>query len=144
MNKLIFIVLLISTPSYAGFFDGKLDLYHCSSVEQAHSCVKCEKVTIKTHSMKLEKGFEVDKSNNSVFQKVYKNDTLADSHFLEGCKVLDTKNWVCETQTQSRNKNGDLLSQKYMHKMTNGIYVNYSEYSKNFDIDTPRSAICAK
>ena len=125
MHKIVFLIfsLLICQSAFAGLFDNKLQQYRCKDAEQAHSCTSCEVTDLveKCKSYyKIELEFKVDKEQNRVIKIVYNLGKMAESDYLNNCKVIDKKNWICA------NKDSFATSTK---KMVNGIYTNISQDS---------------
>jgi len=127
MRKLFFILLLvISSNSFGGLFDNRLQTYTCNSVEQSQSCSGCVKIDFKKSNgdsdLKLENEFKIDKSTNTVIQITYKNGVVIFSSSLLGCKVVDNKNWICEDSDSYTDLNRDHYSSTSTNKMINGIF----------------------
>jgi hypothetical protein len=138
MHKITFLIfsLLICQSAFAGLFDNRLQQYRCKDAEQAHSCTSCEVTDLVEKGksyFKIEFEFKVDKQQNRVMMIVFDLGKMAQSDYLDNCKVIDNKNWICT------NKNSLVTSTK---KMVKGIYTGIT-------LDTDKSNIytdyqCAK
>lgn len=126
MKKIIFVlcatsILIISEISYAQIFNRKLKQYQCKSSEQAHSCVSCESTDFAEKGksiIKTEYEFKIDKKQNSVMKVVYDLGKVSSSEYLDNCKVIDNKNWICTYK-------GGWFT--ITEKMTNGVFISINE-----------------
>ena len=119
MKKIILLILsiFICQSAFAGLFDKKLQQYRCKDSEQAHSCTSCEVTDLVDKGetyYKIEYEFKVDKEQNRVMQIIFNLGKMAQSDYLDNCKVIDKKNWICT------DKNHFATVTK---KMVNGIYT---------------------
>ena len=110
--------ILFSNFVYASWFDGKVQMRVCNngnSVDALSCNNKCDK-----GSIDLE--FQVNVVSNIVLQKMYTKGKLFDTNALKNCKVIDKKNWICETIEESN----FLKYEKYedKHVMNDGVYAN--------------------
>lgn len=114
-------ILIISEITYAQIFNKKLKQYQCKSSEQAHSCVSCESTDFyeKGKSIhKIEYEFKIDKEQNRVMKVVYDLGKVSSSDYLDNCKVIDSKNWICFYK-------GGWFT--IIEKMTNGVFISINE-----------------
>ena len=119
MKKIILLILsiFICQSAFAGLFDKKLQQYRCKDAEQAHSCTSCEITDLVDKGKsyyKIEFEFKVDKEQNRVMQIIFNLGKTAHSDYLDNCKVIDKKNWICTDK-------GYFAT--VTQKMVNGIYT---------------------
>ena len=114
----------ITGTSYSFSFDKKLKYYSCKSIEDAFACNnKCERG-------EADLVYKVNEKNNTVIELTYFSDVLDKSEQVNGCKVINSKNWNCESVDKGL---------KVKISMTNGIATSVS-YSKN----KPWTISCAR
>ena len=133
MKIIIFLLSIVVSTAHAGIFDNRLKVYSCKSEENAHACKECEREIVKVRNkvlLDLEYEFKVDKKANSVLMITYDLNKLESSKFLDGCKVIDSRNWICKTES-NYNLAFDRYSQTYEFKMTNGTYTKIIVSYKN-------------
>lgn len=94
MRLVIAMLLLIGASNAIAWnpFDSKLQLYRCSSQSEAMACKSCTKLD----GRKTEYKVNVDKA--TVQWITYENGNVTGTNTNENCKVVDAKNWSCETQ----------------------------------------------
>jgi hypothetical protein len=135
MKNLLFVItiFLISTSSYARYkvltCDNKHDAYSCSG-----SC-KVDGYEVK---------FKIDKLKNIVIQSNFLNNELVSQNIGENCKVVDEKNWTCESENtfETLNPKVPVYIRKSGMGMNEGQFFSYWEdnlLSKNHNHGT-----CAK
>ena len=110
--------ILFSNFVYANWFDGKIPMRVCNngnSVDALSCNNKCDKGDIDFE-------FQVNVVSNIVLQKVYTKGKLFQTNALKNCKVIDKRNWICETIEESN----FLKYEKYedKHVMNDGVYAN--------------------
>jgi hypothetical protein len=103
MNKLLLLMLFVSTGSYAGLFDNKLQAYDCTSNACDSTCTKREGFFLE---------FKTDKVQRFVMMTAH-NGSNSNSIALQNCSIIDSKNWSCDDKTN----NGTTHM-----SMTNGIF----------------------
>lgn len=117
---LVITIFLIPTNSYARykilFCDNKYDAYSCSG-----SC--------KYDSLKYEVNLKIDKSKNIVIQSNFFENKLISQNIGENCKVVDEKNWTCESEniTETGNPKFPILRTASGIGMSEGQYFSYWE-----------------
>lgn len=123
MKKIIktiqFVLLLCALPSAHAWnpFDSKLQMYKCKNQTDAMACSSaCEK----REGMKGE--FKVSTDKSTVMWILYENGAIKGNNTIDNCKVVDAKNWACETQPDYR------ASSFYggRQTMVNGQYFSWS------------------
>ncbi len=126
--KHFFTLLLLSFFFFTGtsysFFDKKLKYYSCKSIDDAFACNnKCVKG-------EADLVYKVNEKNNAVIELTYFSNVLDKSEQVNGCKVINSKNWNCESVDRGL---------KINISMTNGIATTVT-YSNN----KPWTISCAK
>ncbi len=122
MKNLLFVItlFLISTNTYARYkaldCDNKYDAYSCSG-----SC----KAPLVGYDIK----FKIDKSKNIVIQSAFVDNKLAWQNIGENCKVVDEKNWMCESETitETGNPRYPILRTASGSGMNEGQFFSYWE-----------------
>jgi len=88
MKKLLFIFLvffLFNTNSFARY-----SLAFCYKKGDAPSCSgTCEILEGEI------KDFKINTANNTIIESQYSDTKLKNTRVLEGCKIVDKKNWQC-------------------------------------------------
>jgi len=118
---------------YASWFNGKIEMRVCNngnSVDALSCNNKCDKASIDLQ-------FQVNVGSNVVLKKMYSKGKLFESTALDNCKVINKKNWLCETDVV-----WSWDSKRYItkHLMNDGIYANINSVN-NVESKYP---ICAK
>ena len=133
MKIIFFLLSIVFSTANAGMFDNRLNAFTCKSEDSAHSCRQCDPAIIKENNKVLnnfEYEFKVDKNANSVLMITYDLNKLDSSKFLDGCKVIDSKNWICKTES-TYNTRIHIFSSSYEYKMTNGTFTKVSKDYKD-------------
>jgi hypothetical protein len=109
---------LIVNFANASWFDGKIQDYYCkngNSIDALSCNNKCQKTGIDLE-------FQINIDSNLVLKKMYIKSKLVDTSVLQNCKVIDKKNWICETVSVS----SFLKYEKFVdqHFMNDGVYAN--------------------
>jgi hypothetical protein len=100
---LLLITLLMSYNAYT------LEMYTCSNEDTASSCSSCKKLDMNI-------SFKVNIENQVVIKTI--DNGYSKSVFgLEGCNVVDKKNWICKSTWT----NGNLLQKNIMSE---GVFLN--------------------
>ena len=104
--------LLMNGYSFAWPFDGKLDLYKCSSTVAANACDGgCQKM----NEAKVK--FKVDIKQKAVLASYYQNGNQVSSSIFDDCKIFNDQNWVCSNGDQTVGITAE-------QKMVNGVFTN--------------------
>lgn len=139
MSKILSIlfILLFSTSVFAKqkIYDeckNKFDTYSCSG-----SCKK-------NNDLELE--FKIDKTKNLVFRSVFFENKFLGDTSLENCKVIDDKNWICEsTSVYNGNPKLPVLTDYTVSGMKEGGYYFYSDSTSLLaNYSKFRSGSCSK
>ena len=129
MNKLLLILLFVSSNVDAGLFDSKLQYYTCPNMESANQC---------NSSCTKEKGYKIEpkinKNASIVMIARFQDGKVDGSSTEENCKIIDNKNWSCTYESQR------YFSSK---KMVSGQYSSYS-FSQIIIGKTSEGHSCAK
>lgn len=128
MRIIVFLLFIIANNANAGIFDNRLKVFICKSEESAHSCRQCDPAIVKEKNkvhMDSEYEFKVDKNAKSVLMIEYDMSKLESSKFLDGCKIIDPKNWICKSES-IYSTSMPILSSSYEYKMTNGTFTKVS------------------
>jgi hypothetical protein len=123
--------LLFCTYAAANIFNNRLQHFDCKNEEDAMSCRNC----IATKDVELE--YKVNPNNQVVQMLIYFRGNVGSSFMLDGCKVIDSSNWVCSAYSSG----GGLYSSSN-EKMTNGRF--YSFYESNRSGKREKTYYCAK
>jgi hypothetical protein len=90
--KLIIFCLISIYSNFAGATEGAYQAYVCNEVTAAGNCSKkCVKNEI-TFDFKIKSGMVMFVS--------YANGVQSNSGILDGCKVIDEKNWSCTSENE--------------------------------------------
>jgi hypothetical protein len=115
---------IFSNSAYSFSIERKLKYYGCKSIEDAFACNnKCVKG-------EADLVYKVNEKNNAVIELTYFSNVLDKSEQVNGCKVINSKNWNCESVDRGL---------KINISMTNGIATRVT-YSNN----NPWTISCAK
>ena len=110
--SIVGIGLAVHMNSFAWPFDGKLDIYKCSSSVAANACDDgCQKM----NDSKAK--FKVDIKQKAVLASYYKNGNQVSSSIFDGCKIFNDENWVCS----DNDKTPGVIAEQ---KMVNGVFTN--------------------
>lgn len=129
-------LLIISTSSIAGWFDGKLTLYSCKSMADANAC----DTSCINDDMKVE--IKVDKKDKKILATYFEGGQQQGSIIYETsqpyteCSIFDDKNWKCSTSIPPIRGISGYYSTTT--SMTNGRY--YQDYP----FEKPPKYRCAK
>lgn len=128
MSKLVRFFMLSAFFAQGGsafawdLFSSKISMYSCPTERAAEVC----DTSCKHQGYKLE--VKANPANNTVMLIGYEpNENKSGSSTLDGCRVVDSKNWVCEVNEV--NEIGGWIKAK--RSMTNGVYF------QALDIYTP-------
>jgi hypothetical protein len=123
-STLFLFFCVFSNTAYSFSVAKKLKYYSCTSIEDAFACNnKCVRG-------EADLVFKVNEKNNAVIELTYFSNVLHKSEQVNGCKVINSKNWNCESVDRGL---------KINVSMTDGIATTVT-YSNN----KPWTISCAK
>lgn len=112
----------------------KLQLYYCKDSSDVGTCSgSCKPVP----EMAIE--FMVDAKKSYVMQTIFDNGKQSGSELLKNCKVIDDRNWSCETFIDL----SPVGSRKHTHLMSNGRYQDL-KVTSIFGGSTTEFGLCGK
>jgi len=116
--------------------EGAYQMFSCPTNEAANSCSNlCKK-----HERTID--FKVNVQKSIVIQNFFNNGDMIGSAALENCKVVDSNNWYCESESSIP----QFSYIHYVQHLTNGIYVTstFGYYPANKNDPKYLTNLCAK
>jgi hypothetical protein len=125
--------LVMHGYAFAWPFDGKLDIYKCTSSVGANACDdSCKKM----NDAKVK--FKVDGKQKAVLASYYKNGNQVSSSIFDGCQIFNDENWVCS----NGDKTVGIIAEQ---KMVNGVFTDtFTMLPLNPRAKIESSSSCAK
>ncbi len=117
---IIIAMFLIPTHSYARY-----KVLTCDNKSDAYSCSGTCKAPLVGYDLK----FKIEKSKNIVIQSAFVENKLAWQNIGENCKVVDERNWMCESETitETGNPKHPILRTASGIGMNDGQFFSYWE-----------------